>query len=348
MIPAAPLPAAPPEPPAGLPERAVFALRPTPPFALSHTLARLRAFRASPAPRQLWANGLRQALALPGGAALATVQGVGTVEAPELRVTLQRAAPLGEGERRAAEYRLRAWLGLDDDLAPFYALAERDPAFAPLRERLHGYHLLRHPTPFEAACWALVQQRTPDTFAQRTMRRLLELFGDAVEGAGGTGEGGDGDPGDHVDNGADDGGSDGGAFRAFPPAAPLAHGAREALLAATNNTRKVERLEPLARAFAGASEDFLRTAPWAEVEGWLRGIHGLGQWSADYVMLRGLGRTERTPWTDTGLLPAISEVYTGGLAIARGSARELAEGYGWYQGYWAHYLKSAVYGVRGY
>ena len=57
-------------------------------------------------------------------------------------------------------------------------------------------------------------------------------------------------------------------------------------------------------------------------------------------MLRGLGRAERVPWTDTGLLPAVSAVYTQGLTISAGSAREIAERYGWYGGLWAHYLKT--------
>ena len=112
------------------------------------------------------------------------------------------------------------------------------------------------------------------------------------------------------------------------------------ILAATNNIRKTERLLSLIQAFAGADEPFLRYAPYGEVARWLLQIQGLGAWSVDFIMLRGLGRTEHTPWTDTGLLGAVSSVYTGGFEISLGRARELAEPYGSEQGLWAHYLKT--------
>ncbi len=133
-------------------------------------------------------------------------------------------------------------------------------------------------------------------------------------------------------------------WTAFPaPQAFLGPGAQAKLLQATNNTRKVDRLLPLAHAFATADEGFLRSASYDEVYRWLTNIPGLGQWSAEYILLRGLGRHERTPWSDTWLLDGLSQVYTSGLSISRGDARALAERYGWQQGYWVHYLKVALW-----
>ena len=153
------------------------------------------------------------------------------------------------------------------------------------------------------------------------MKRLTELFGKSIE-------------------------VDGVTHRAFPEASQMLDNPEKRVLEATNNTRKTERFLDLIRVFATADEDFLRTAPYAEVSKWLTGIKGIGAWSIDFIMLRGLGRYERTPWTDTGLLPAVSGVYTGGLEISQGSARELAERYGWYQGLWAHYVKTYYWGQR--
>ena len=219
----------------------------------------------------------------------------------------------------AAEDRIRFFLSLDDDLEPFYALAAKDPAFRGVAEALYGYHPFKVLTPFESACWAVIQQRTPNTFAHETMRRLMAAGG-GLEWGGHT-------------------------HRAFPEPQQLLTAPPGTMLAATNNTRKTERMDALIKAWAGADEAFLRRAPYDEVARWLGGIKGVGAWSIDFIMLRGLGRTERVPWTDTGLLPAVSSVYTQGLSISAGSARELAERYGWYGGLWAHYLKVYYWGT---
>ena len=100
--------------------------------------------------------------------------------------------------------------------------------------------------------------------------------------------------------------------RAFPEAQQLLAAPPGTMLTATNNTRKTERMDALVRAWAGADELFLRRAPYDEVARWLRNIKGVGAWSIDFIMLRGLGRAERVPWTDTGLLPATSAyIYPG-------------------------------------
>jgi DNA-3-methyladenine glycosylase II len=41
-------------------------------------------------------------------------------------------------------------------------------------------------------------------------------------------------------------------------------------------------------------------------------------------------------------LRAISRVYGGGKALSEGEANEIAERYGAWQGYWAHYLRAAT------
>lgn len=301
-----------------LPHRADLTLRPVAPFDFRHTLARARRMRSSPS--LLGADGgrLRAALRVDGAPLLAGVEASGSVERPALEVRLRSASPLGERTLAAAETRIRRWLRLDDDLAAFYALAERDPAFEPVLARLRGFRMLEHATPFEAACWAVVQQRTPNAFAYRTMARLAALLGDPV-------------------------GADGETRHAFPEPATFVMNAREPILEATNNTRKTDRLVPLGQAFASLDEAWLRREPYGEVARRLKRIHGVGQWSVEYILLRGLARYERTPWTDTGLIPALSRLYTGGLAIDRGSARELAERYGWWQGLWAHYVKTYAF-----
>ncbi len=296
-------------------------LTPRAPFDFRLSAARLAGMRSSPGRRDASGARLNVALRAAGVDLRASLEASGTVEAPRLEVRFEAASPLDDAVVGAASERLRLRLHLDDDLEAFYARASHDVAFDAVLERLYGFRMVEHATPFEAACWALVQQRTPNGFAFATMERLAAALGGRVDGRET-------------------------ADRTFPEPRAFLADARAALLEATNNTRKTDRLVPIAEAFARRSETWMRREPIGTVDRWLRSIHGLGRWSADYVLLRGLGRFERTPWSDTGLLDAIGAVYTGGLRIAKGSARELAERYGPWRGLWAHYLKSYVHELR--
>ncbi len=293
-------------------------LTPTPPFDFARTLAVLARFQADGVYKRVGANSLTQAFRVGDGPVLVELSSTGTVERPELRAVLTAPDALRKKRVERVLEHLRWYLGLDDDLTPFYAHARRDDAFRPVLEQLYGYHQVKFPTLFTCLCWALVTQRTPNSFAFKTMAALSETLGSALS-------------------------MDGETYTVFPePSAFLDPDAPPLVLAATNNTRKTERLLPLARALLAEDETFLRTAPYDEVYSRVKTFPGLGDWSVQYVMLRGLGRYERSPWTDTWLLEGVSRAYTGGLSISRGDAAKLAESYGWYQGLWVHYLKTAL------
>lgn len=297
---------------------AQLTLRPKPPFSFKHTLSFLEGFKADGVYKRIENGVLKQALLIDNCPVLMRLESSGTLENPRLKCELTSKTELSEELLALAESELRFYLGLDDDLLPFYALAEKDDAFKPVLESLYGYHLVKFPTVFSSVCWALVTQRTPNSFAFKSVEALTHLLGKPFK--------------DEKD------------YTTFPtPESFLTKGAAEKILKATNNTRKTERLIPLARQFLESDKQFLRTAPYEKVYRWLKKLPGLGEWSVDYIMLRGLGRAERTPWTDTWLLEAISRVYTGGLRISKGDARKLAEGYGWYQGWWVHYMKTALW-----
>ena len=293
-------------------------LTPVPPFDFAHTLAVLARIQADGVYKRVGGNSLTQAFRVGGGPVLVGLSSTGTVARPKLRAVLSAPDALGKKRVEAVLERVRWYLGLDDDLTPFYALARRDDAFRPVLEQLYGYHQVKFPTLFTCICWALITQRTPNSFAFKSMATLSETLGSAVT-------------------------ADGVAYTVFPePADFLAPGAPPLVLAATNNTRKTERLLPLARALLAEDEAFLRTASYDEAYSRLKKFPGLGDWSVQYILLRGLGRYERSPWTDTWLLEGVSRAYTGGLSISRGDAAKLAESYGWYQGLWVHYLKTAL------
>jgi DNA-3-methyladenine glycosylase II len=287
-------------------------LIPTAPFDFQHTLTFLQDYKADGIVRKVLDNELRFAMNILGKPVAFFVKSVGTLKRPRLELTLH-AKKLNNDIIKAAKEQLIFYLSLEDDLTLFYKFAEKDDAFKPVLKGLYGYHQVKFPSIFTSVCWALVTQRTPNSFAYLTMQRFCELLGDSIN-------------------------VDGERYTTFPEAKKFLD-SRDKVLIATNNTRKTDRLLEIARAYVTVDENFLKTAPYEEVMRAVRKLKGLGQWSADYILLRGLGRYERSPWTDTVIIDTISKMYTGGFRISDGDARKLAEHYGWYQGLWVHYLK---------
>ncbi|MBX3139322.1 MAG: hypothetical protein KF875_01055 [Trueperaceae bacterium] len=320
----------------------------SPLFAWDHTLAALTDWAAAPDRGRPTADGAGWLMALRVGAA------PGRVVVAELRqggAEGRLVARVGADETptaadvAAATEQLRWRLALDLDTRALHAAPERDPAFQPVAAALAGFHPPLFASAFQAACWTVVRQRTPPAFAAASFGRIVEYLGEAVAVPPGllasTTPSGTAlrEPVGEPPRSTGDSPT---ATRlsVFPSAAALGEEARPALLAATNNLRKVDRLRGLADAFLGLDEGWLRAAPYDEVFAWLARLPGLGPWSAEQVAWRGLGRYERTPWRDAGALTAVGDVYAGGLTLALGSARELAERYGWLQGLWLRYLKA--------
>jgi DNA-3-methyladenine glycosylase II len=296
-------------------QTASLTLIPKAPFDFQHTLTFLEDYRADGIVRKVLDNELRFAMNVLGKPVAFFVKSVGTVKRPRLELKVH-AKKLNDDIIKQAEEQLVFYLSLTNDLTPFYKLAYKDDAFKPVLEGLYGYHQVKFPSIFTCVCWALVTQRTPNSFAYLTMQRFCELLGDAIT-------------------------VEGERYTTFPEAKKFLN-ARDKVLIATNNTRKTDRLMEIAKAYVTVDETFLKTAPYEEALRAVKKLKGLGQWSAEYVLLRGLGRYERTCWTDTVILDVISKIYTGGFHISDGDARRLAEHYGWYQGLWFHYLKVFV------
>jgi DNA-3-methyladenine glycosylase II len=296
-------------------QTASLTLLPKAPFDFQHTLTFLQEHKANGIVRNILENELRFATNVLGKPIAFFVKSTGTVKKPKLELNLY-AKKLDDSIISVAQKQLSFYLSLEDDLTPFYNLAEKDAAFKPVVKALYGYHQVKFPSLFTCMCWALVTQRTPNSFAYLTMQRFCEFLGDALI-------------------------VDGERYTTFPEAKKFLR-ARDKVLIATNNTRKTDRLMEIAREYITLDEIALRAAPYDEALRVVKKLKGLGQWSAEYILLRGLGKYERTGWTDTVILESISHLYTGGFSISEGDAKRLAEHYGWYQGLWFHYLKRFV------
>jgi DNA-3-methyladenine glycosylase II len=76
-------------------------------------------------------------------------------------------------------------------------------------------------------------------------------------------------------------------------------------------------------------------------------IRGIGRWTAELTVLRGLHRPDAFPADDVGVRRFISQYYLGGRKITPLEARTFAERWGAWKGFAAYYLEVAdLLGVR--
>lgn len=215
-------------------------------------------------------------------------------------------------------------LGWKDDLDAFWRGVDDDPALeAALRPLVH-LRLVRHPTPFEALAWALIRQRTPHAFAVASLARLQTALGSSVQV---------------------------GSRRwcVFPPAHVVAADeARAAILHATRNVRKTDRLHAASQQFATSNDDAIAHGPLDEAKKILGRLAGVGAWTVDYVLLMGYGRLDHVPWTDTGLARALSSIYAEGWTLDARALHSLAVHHHGFGGMWAHMAKRSQHGMGGY
>lgn len=288
----------------------------TPPFDFAHSLAFLNDFPPTAGQQAITAQTLTKAVIV-GDVPLAfTVRASGTTEEPGLAYTLHADTPLDPTHVEAALDRIGFFLGLADDLRPFYAIGATDPAFAPVQARLHGYHQAKFLTPFENACWAILTQRNPMAQARRAKEALIARYGGGVT-------------------------VEGQRYDAFPEAPRLAAVAPDELVELVGHARRGTYLHAAASAFAAVDEGWLRAGPIAEVEGWLRAIKGIGAWSATFILIRGLGRAEILPLGEERLAAIVARRYLGGGSATDAVIARCAAPYGSWRGYWAHYLRAA-------
>ena len=289
-------------------------LNPTPPFDFEKSLNFLGVFMPTKQEQTVSSHTLTKAISIDEQTIVFQLTSTGTTENPQLEYTLFSAKPITEVLGKALVERMTFFLSLKDDLQPFYRIGREDADFTPIIEILYGYHQVKFLTPFENACWAVLTQRNPMKLAQKTKQALIEKYGNQLE-------------------------VHGEVYRAFPEPIQIAVADYDEILELIRNDRRVEYLIATARAFSEVDEEFLKSAPDEEVEAWLRNIKGIGEWSATFIMIRGLGRMENVPLTETRLLEASTKVYGHGKELSREELKHLAERYEQWQGYWAHYLR---------
>jgi DNA-3-methyladenine glycosylase II len=282
-------------------ERARFNVRPTRPYSLERTAARFLRF---PEVVDHFQDGVYQRLFQVGRRLLLlSVRQLGPPSRALLEVRLA-GKDAGASEARAAATRLlERSLGIHADIPAFYRACRNDPLLAKAIRRARGLSVAGFPDPWEALVTAVVSQQVNLALAYRIRRDLALRFGRRARIAGKT----------HI---------------AFPRPERMAKETVARLRRLGLSRAKAETLLRLANGFRRGvlAEAELDSLPDEELIQRLTAIKGIGRWTAETALMRGLARSDAFPAGDLGVVKYVAQGLLGrdGLATEQ-EMRELAE-----------------------
>ncbi|HZI66553.1 MAG TPA: hypothetical protein VFF17_08310 [Thermoanaerobaculia bacterium] len=215
---------------------------------------------------------------------LVTVESAGGVTAARLRVTLEGPAAESAEAAAAARHLVRGALAAAADVGPFYRVARADPLLAPLVRKFRGLRISGYPSLWEALVTAVLAQQVNLAFAFDIRADLSTTFGKRLEVGG------------H-------------AYYAFPSAKRLAREGENGLAGFRLSRSKLGAIARLARAFADGElkEEEIAALPDEAAIERLRAMKGIGRWTAETALLRGLARADAYPAGDLSVVKYLPE-----------------------------------------
>ena len=240
----------------------------------------------------------------------------GTVDAPVLKVELKSQARILNVDEKTAEKMIHSLFNLDLNLDQFYADVKRDKIMRAIVQKLRG---LRSPTTasaFEALVSSIVEQQISLDVAHVLERKLIKTFGDVLR----------------VNNEV---------YYAFPTPQELAAATIEQLRSCGLSQRRAEYIKDASRLIAKGKlnlESLKNREDSQEIIEELCKIRGIGAWTAELTMIRGMQKLNVIPADDLGLRRTISHYYYNDRKISCEEARKRAKNWGKWAGLAGFYL----------
>jgi DNA-3-methyladenine glycosylase II len=239
----------------------------------------------------------------------------GTVDEPKLSVKLESNEKVFQSDREKAEEIVSALFNLDFDLKPFYEQVKKDSVMARLTHTLRGLKSPSTPTIFEALIDSIVEQQISLNIANKMEKRLIKTFGEVLR----------------LDK----------AYYAFPTPQRLASASVQKLRDCGLSQRKVEYINDISKMITDGKLNLEKLKDYKDpndIITELDRIRGIGTWTAELTMIRGMQRMEALPADDLGLRRVISHFYRNDQKISSQEARKIAQKWGTWKGLAGFYL----------
>ena len=177
------------------------------------------------------------------------------------------------------------WFDLNTNLKPFYNLVENDKLLGPLIKKFYGYRIVGQPDLFESLVWAVLGQQINLTFAYTLKQRFVEQFGEVIE-------------------------YEGQRYFLFPSQEVVSQLTPESLLALQFSKQKANYTIGIAQAFVSGeiSKESLRHLSLTEGKEKLMKIKGIGNWTANYALMKTFRYPDAFPLEDVGIHNAIKNL----------------------------------------
>ncbi|WP_115709777.1 DNA-3-methyladenine glycosylase family protein [Legionella sainthelensi] len=251
-----------------------FILHPIAPFRLDYTVVALR--RRNKNCVDCW-NGqyYTRVFNIHNKLIKVMVEQTNSLNNPELRISL--AEPIHPVIQEKIKHLIELMLGLNRDLTDFYKMAKNDARLSPLVVQFIGVKPPRFPSLFEALVNAISCQQISLDAGLHIQNRLVQHIGMKMN-----------------DNNQ--------VLYAFPSAEDVCHCSVAELKILGYSTPKSETIIRVASTLKEEQLFFnrLEEKPNQEVIQILCQFKGIGRWTAEYVLLRGLGRVDIFPRDDIG------------------------------------------------
>ena len=202
-----------------------------------------------------------------------------------LEATLKSLIPFGKAQAVVADT-LKNMLGLEFSMEDFYKLSSSDPHMQMLAKSFRGVKPPRFPSIFEALLNAVACQQVTLDLGILLLNRLAETFGQKFEDAQGV-------------------------QYAFPRPEYLQDVPEEEIKKLGFSYQKARTIKEIASLMQSNESLFsdLENTTNEEVVILLSKMRGIGRWSSEYVLLRGLGRLDTFPGDDVGAQNNLQRIF---------------------------------------
>lgn len=262
-------------------ERLSFLVPVTPPFNLEYTIRVLR--RSNKNEIDTWTHDrYSRILMLDGDPHFAIVRQPATRHTSYLEVTVE-AARMATGAQKQITTLITRMLGLNIDLKPFYRHIRNDTAMHALTAQFIGMRPPKLASGHETLIAAIACQQLSLTVGITLLNRLSQCFGHTI-----------------------------GARHArrytFPTPDGLADSTPSQLMKLGFSRQKAQSVIQVSREIADGTLCLDKFDNWddAHVRQRLLMIKGIGGWTADYFLLRSMGRLNVFPRNDSGALNGLA------------------------------------------
>jgi DNA-3-methyladenine glycosylase II len=213
------------------------------------------------------------------------------------------------------------WFDLKANLPLFYETAQNDKVLASLCQKYYGLRMIGMPDLFESLVWSIIGQQINLNFAYSLKEKLVQNFGRKLF---------------HNNE----------AFYALPTPERLASLNLEDFQPFQFSRSKAQYIINVSREFAegNLSQEAMKKLSFEEVKEALLKIKGVGNWTANYSMMKSLKNYDAFPMEDVGLHNAVKTQYGLMAKPTISELNQMAEKWKGWRGYATFYFWHSLLG----